>query len=114
LLSVLRHAIMYLLARIPHAGGIKTMEAVMIRGRHGRATAGDMLELLGFKRTANLPKEALPVREIQGVPVYVKPSTSGGTRERRRCSHRVIAICTCGQHVPTGRLHQHKCEKGDR
>jgi hypothetical protein len=85
---------------------------VRIEGRYGRATASDMLELLGLKRTTNLPKEELPGRWIQGVYVYVKASTSGGTRARRSCKHRVIAICTCGQHVPTGRLHQHKC-KGD-
>ena len=83
---------------------------VRINGRHGRATASDMLELLGLKRTANLPREAMPEREIQGVRVYVKASTSGGTRARRECKHRVIAICDCGQHVPTGRLHQHKCK----
>jgi len=78
---------------------------VRIQGRHGYANNGDMLELLGLKRTANLPKEGMPERLIQGVRVYVKPSAS--TPARRSCAHRVIAICTCGQHVPTGRLHQH-------
>jgi len=68
-----------------------------------------MLELLGLSRTAKLPKGEMSTRLIQGVQVYVKASTSGGTRTRRSCSHRVIAICDCGKHVPTGRLHQHKC-----
>jgi len=84
---------------------------VKILGRFNRsASASDMLELLGLKRTGKLPKEGMEVRDIQGVQVYVKPSTSGGTRNTRRCNHRVIAICTCGQHVPTGRLHQHICK----
>lgn len=83
---------------------------VKIMGARWRANNGDMMEFLGFKRTAKLPKEGMEQREIQGVQVYVKPSTSGDTRARRECKHRVIAICTCGQHVPTGRLHQHKCK----
>lgn len=84
---------------------------VKLTGKFGRASASDMLELLGLKRTAKLPKEGMPEREIQGVRVYVTPSTSGGTRQRRSCKHRVFAICDCGQHVPTGRLHQHKCKR---
>ena len=84
---------------------------VRIEGRYGYANNGDMLEHLGLKRTAKLPKEGMPERLIQGVRVYVKPSESGGTRARRACKHRVMAICECGQHVPTGRLHQHKCKE---
>lgn len=69
-----------------------------------------ILKLLGLKR---LPVQGLPEVEIQGVRVYVKPSTSGGTRATRECKHRIIAICTCGRHVPVGRLHQHKCKTED-
>lgn len=81
---------------------------VKLIGRYGRAQAGDMLILLGVKK---LPKEGMPEREIQGVRVYVKPSTFNdrGTR-RRGLKHRVFAICDCGQHVPVGRLRQHVCK----
>lgn len=78
-------------------------------GRFGRhATASDMLEFLGLPRTAKLPKEGMPKREIQGVRVYVKPFVSNGSR--RTVKHRVIAICTCGRHIPTGRINQHRCQ----
>lgn len=85
---------------------------VRINGRNGwRASAADMVELLGLKRTAKLPKEGMPEREIQGVRVYVKPSTFVGRGySRGGLRHRVFAICDCGRHVPVGRLHQHKCK----
>jgi hypothetical protein len=35
------------------------------------------------------------------LPVYILPPTPGHR------SHRVIAICSCGRHIPTGRLGQH-------
>lgn len=83
---------------------------VRISGKYGRATSSEMMELLGLKRTANLPKEAMPERLIQGVRVYVKPQRVLLPGERKSSSHRIFAICECGQHVPTGRLHQHKCK----
>ncbi len=80
--------------------------SVKITGRFGhRANAGDMMGFLGVNK---LPMEAMPEREIQGIRVYVKPSTS--RPGQRQCKHRVMAICNCGQHVPTGRLHQHICK----
>ncbi len=80
--------------------------SVRISGRFGnRATAHDMYALLG---TAKLPAEGMPERGIQGVRVYVKPLPEGKPGQRQ--SLRVMAICTCGQHVPVGRLHQHICK----
>lgn len=29
---------------------------------------------------------------------------------RHTARHRIFALCDCGQWVPTGRLHQHKCK----
>ena len=86
------------------------MASVRIVGRSGwRASANDMLELLGLNRNGKLPKDGMAEREIQGVRVYVRPYAKAG-HGRHTCTHRVMAICTCGQHVPTGRLHQHKCK----
>lgn len=82
---------------------------VRIQGRYGYATSSDMHRELGVTK---LPDEGMPVREVQGVQVYVKPRTIGSLKPHR-CAHRVFAICTCGRHVPVGRLHQHIC-KGAR
>lgn len=83
---------------------------VRIQGRFGyNALAHDMYQFLGVK---SLPVEGMPEREIQGVRVYVKPlpfAPPGGHRNFQGL--RVMAICTCGQHVPVGRLHQHKCKE---
>jgi len=82
----------------------------LIQGRHGKAWASDMYEFLGLDRLAGkLPTEGMPVRDIQGVQVYVKPLPPGPPRKRQ--SLRVTAICECGRHVPVGRMHQHKCKK---
>jgi hypothetical protein len=51
-----------------------------------------IMRALGFKLTDHLPPEGMPVRLIDGVPVYVK-SKNGKVLERR-----VIAICSCGEH----------------
>lgn len=84
------------------------MVKVRIEGRFGRrADSTDMLKELGVKK---LPREAMPERLIQGVRVYVKAYER--THPRHTSTHRVMAICNCGQHVPTGRLHQHKCKEG--
>jgi hypothetical protein len=66
-----------------------------------------MYALLG---TAKLPVEGMPERLIQGVRVYVKPLPPSASSFRNFCGLRVMAICTCGQHVPVGRLHQHICK----
>lgn len=78
-----------------------------IQGRYHYATSTDMLALLGVKR---LPPAGMTERLIQGVRVYVKPQAPLSPGQRHRATHRVIAICTCGRHIPVGRLHQHKCK----
>ena len=70
------------------------------------ATAADMREYLGLARNAKLPAEGMPEREVHGVLVYVAPLNPATSRRRL---HRIYAICTCGTHVPAGRLHQHRC-----
>lgn len=81
----------------------------LISGRHKYADAHDMYQLLGVK---SLPAEGIPERLIQGVRVYVKPLPPK-TSHRRRFQLRVMTICECGQHLPVGRMHQHKC-RGDK
>jgi hypothetical protein len=66
-----------------------------------------MRQLLGVRQ---LPPEGMAAREIDGVRVYVRAQRPLRERERHRSSHRIMAICTCGRHVPVGRLHQHTCK----
>lgn len=81
----------------------------LIGGRWRYANALEMYEFLGVKK-GTLPPEGMPEREIQGVRVYVKPLLPKvGTSRRNWQGLRVMAICACGQHLPVGRLHQHKC-----
>ena len=61
-----------------------------------------IMRALGFKPTNHLPPDGMPVRLIDGVPVYVK-SKNGKVLERR-----VIAICSCGEHVPVGYFSRHR------
>lgn len=86
---------------------IRGVERVVIQGRYGYATNTDMLGFFGVKRW---PVDGLPERMIDGLRVYVRPQIPLTDKQRKRAAHRVIAICRCGQHVPTGRLHQHKCK----
>jgi len=72
-----------------------------------RANSHDIHLLLGVKR---LPDEGMEERDIQGVRVYVRPIVR--VPGVKSSAHRVIAICNCGRHVPTGRLHQHVCKEG--
>lgn len=69
------------------------------------AGAGGMKTLLGLSPKAKFPPEGLPPRDVQGFQVYVTPARGDGRRK-----HRVFAVCTCGTHVPAGRMHQHKCK----
>ena len=76
------------------------------------ADARAMREYLGVRE---LPIDGMPPREIQGVTVYVKPqgpkpSPING-RGRKRMAHRIMIVCTCGVHVPSGRMRQHKCKE---
>lgn len=78
-----------------------------IPGRYGRANSTDHAGLyLGVK---TLPKTAMAERQINGVTVYVRPYVKAA-HGRKTCTHRIMAICACGRHVPTGRLHQHVCD----
>jgi hypothetical protein len=69
--------------------------------------ADEMFQLLGVRR---LPRDGMPERLIQGVRVYVKPLLPKIGWRASWQGLRVMAICTCGRHVPVGRLHQHKCK----
>ena len=51
-------------------------------------------------RGLRLPAHGLDAQDVDGTPVYVLPPSGG--------KHRVIAICSCGKHVPAGRLEQHQ------
>lgn len=79
----------------------------LIGGRWRYANAYEMYEFLGVK---SLPAEGMTEREIQGVRVYVKSLPPKTTLWRNWNGLRVMAICECGQHVPVGRLNQHKCK----
>jgi len=75
------------------------------------ANSGDLHELLGLDRTADLPAEGMPEREIQGVRVYVKSKSDDPEVSRSR-PHRVYCVCPmCEQHMSAGRLHQHVCKE---
>lgn len=72
----------------------------------------DIYRLLGLSITKHLPRDGLPLRDVQGVPVYVLPKEMAEYQAKQQGKafvHRVFAVCTCGQHVPVGRLGQHKC-----
>jgi hypothetical protein len=79
------------------------MKIRIVNERGRNADAYDMYKLLGLKSN-RLPADGMTPREIQGVLVYVKPSVPGTLH------HRVYAVCSCGQHVPVGRIHQHICK----
>ena len=69
------------------------------------ASARDMLSWLGVSK---LPDEAMAPRWIQGHMVYVISA-----KQARDIGefHRVRMEChDCGEHVPFGRMHQHKCK----
>jgi hypothetical protein len=72
----------------------------------------EMMEALGLKPGAHLPKEGMPERLIQGIRVYVKPSGEKTSARSNSSKHRVIAICPgCNRHISAGRLHQHDCKE---
>ncbi len=73
------------------------------------ATANDMYRILTGTPNGKLPVEGMPARTVDGVVVYVKPFVKTPGR-RTMQGLRVMAICQCLQHVPVGRLHQHKCK----
>jgi hypothetical protein len=55
----------------------------------------------------HLPTNGLPVRVVQGVPMWVEPSAPP-RNGRKSSKHRAMCACPkCGKVVSIGRLHQH-------
>ncbi len=81
------------------------IESPRMPGRYANTT--DIFLLLGQKH--KWPDEGIPEQLVQGVRVYVTPAVR--VPGRKSSKHRAMAICNCGQHVPCGRLHQHRCEE---
>lgn len=75
------------------------------------------LGILGASTDSSKPLPKLPTHKIDAVPVgqgfYVwlapqgpQPVLSSGSLGKRS-THRIFVICTCGQHIPAGRMRQH-------
>ncbi len=67
--------------------------------RSGPMHSGEMMEALGLRAGAHLPREGLPPRLIQGVRVWVAPFQDMGPLDQRHHSstHRVMCECPdCG------------------
>lgn len=74
-----------------------------------RKFAHHMTARLGVKK---LPAEGMPLRDIEGVQVYVAALKGEKPQRGKRHTHRVIAICPeCSQEMSAGRVHQHSCVK---
>jgi hypothetical protein len=67
------------------------------------ASHGQLKAALGLHPNFKMPPDfELPPQLVGDTQVYVRTSHANG-------GHRVIAICNiCEQHVPAGRLHQHR------
>jgi hypothetical protein len=79
------------------------------------ANAHAMYRLLTGRTNGKLPPEGQGDTVVtddtgQKVIVYVKPLGERKAGQRKRHTHRVYTVCSCGEHVPVGRLHQHKCK----
>jgi hypothetical protein len=75
-----------------------------LTGSLGKAQAHEVKTLLGLALGAPLPREGTPMRQVQGITVWVAPLVRGPKR------HRVLAHCpSCGRTVSAGRLKQHRC-----
>jgi hypothetical protein len=90
----------------------------VILGETGRNMHSDeIMKTLELKAGGHLPKEGMPIRKIQDIQVYVRPSydykkNNPLIKVRKSSTHRVIAICpSCGRHLSAGRLHQHICKQ---
>lgn len=85
--------------------------SVRIKNQWGRdATAADMQRFLGLRPGHELPVAGVPATIVQNVTVWVEPQRPLRPGQRKRSAHRIMALCSCGQVVPTGRLHQHRCK----
>jgi hypothetical protein len=66
-------------------------------------------QLLGVTR---LPVKGMPPQVIQGITVFVQPLPPRQPGQRKRSTHRVMAICPgCSRIMSVGRLHQHLCKE---
>ena len=88
------------------------------------ADHGDIRQYLGFKRNAKLPLDFCTDTDVwvplvghsaTSARLYCKqgnPAPAGERRWRNKSSaHRCYVVCPdCGEHVPAGRAHQHKCK----
>lgn len=72
--------------------------------RGWKMSHSELYVLLELKPGSHLPAEGIPVRQIQGIDVWVEPKTTSALK------HRVMARCPgCKAVLSAGRLHQHKC-----
>lgn len=90
-----------------------------IQGRY--ADHGDIRLYLGLARDAKLPMNFCTDSDIwvplaghsaASARLYCKPGNPSPNGWRGKSSaHRCFAVCPdCGEHVPAGRTHQHKCK----
>jgi hypothetical protein len=70
----------------------------------------ELRERLGL-RPGKLPEGSVAPQDIDGVLVYVLSARDAALANPKSLRpHRVMAICPdCRDHLPAGRLHQHKC-----
>ena len=82
----------------------------------------DVRQYLGLRPNQKLPHDLrteieVPLTDGRTTTLIVKDSKPAPAGPRRWASkssaHRCYAVCPdCGQHVPAGRTHQHKCKGG--
>lgn len=71
--------------------------------------AWQLYDLIPMKVKTVLPDEGFDPRpivlksDLPAFQVYCKPKP----KPSERWGHRVMVICTCGKHVPFGRMNQH-------
>lgn len=62
---------------------------------------GQLRRTMGYPK--DWPQEGVPLTNVDGTFVFVKPQNPHGIRK-----HRAFAICPdCDAHIPAGRLYQH-------
>lgn len=90
-----------------------------VQGRY--ADHDDIRQYLGFKRGAKLPLDFtssctwVPLTDGRHTVLIVRPGNPAPAGERRwrnkSSAHRCFVSCPdCGEAVPAGRTHQHKCK----
>jgi len=75
----------------------------------GAWSRNNLLAFLGYSRRpeADYFCSPHPIGNT-GMRVYLKRGVHGKDRRGKSSRHRLIVICTCGQHVPAGRMGQHR------